>query len=535
MLRSVHHRLLRNSFKVQQIIKHRNYAIKVVSDFVDKVRFQMEANSDTELDVWTQPMLQELPNQSPKTNWTLADYGITPTYDAYRNASLKHLLERVYGKVDENGVVHVPHFETKYDKYLFKDLNRRSVYNNFKEFSPLFAKRFHREITYYFTHVGESFLHDGDMGAHRDSIRMRVVTDNAVTALCLRNMMLPMWKNMNPLYYENDAIIMFGPGYKFLPKEHIEEFNGPYPKDLGIEKEENLVVFDPLNTIVTTAISDTKVLLDSLVYMAGRTAVQRLDELIIPSDSIVNKNGQVTLIINNENDEANIRRNEDELYGAHHNLWKNGGLTRVWGGVHFNCKQVPKQLEKGSLVEEIEKGQYRVYKQLKGIRPNLVHHPKNVVIMIHDPSNVIPALAKISTKSAVDLFTCGLVNLEQFAPGYYKSENYPSFEHPAILGDLFAKLLNESKAQVFIVNSAADANKAIQIIHSGEASKLNGTETPGSNGEWITLSHESLKQQQTEEQEKGIRELFERIQNYLDTLPPKHEVYRQPRPKQWWL
>jgi hypothetical protein len=64
------------------------------------------------------------------------------------------------------------------------------------------------------------------MNSHgKDCLKLRVITDNAASAVFLKNMALPISKNTNPLKYKTDAFIYHAPGYQFLPKRIIGMLN----------------------------------------------------------------------------------------------------------------------------------------------------------------------------------------------------------------------------------------------------------------------------------------------------------------------
>lgn len=60
------------------------------------------------------------------------------------------------------------------------------------------------------------------MNSHgKDCLKLRVITDNAASAVFLKNMALPHKKNLDPMKYETDAFIYHAPGYQFLPQRII--------------------------------------------------------------------------------------------------------------------------------------------------------------------------------------------------------------------------------------------------------------------------------------------------------------------------
>lgn len=275
-----------------------------------------------------------------------------------------------------------------------------------------------------------------------------------------------------------------------------------------------------------SGISSTKILQESLVYLASRMAVQRLDSLVIQSDTIINDEGDVMMIVNNENDIAQVLKDEIHLYGAHHNMWNKKGVSRVWGGVCLESNNLEEfgNLKEGTLVEKIEQeGKYRIYKNLGNriIRPNLVKHPKSFVIMIKDESETIPLISKISYKSASKLYSVGLIEISKdkqeikFAPGYFKTNNYPPAANPFVLGDLLYSFLEESNiTNVYVVNSnnQQEAKQVIQKLFNNDEINLK-------DDSWLTDNSSFISKE---------------IEKKLKTFPEKpKEKYIPPKPKHW--
>jgi hypothetical protein len=156
-------------------------------------------------------------------------------------------------------------------------------------------------------------------------------------------------------------------------------------------------------------------------------------------DTICNENGNITMILNNNNEKINFlfkKENIKNLYGAHQNIWSKNGISRLFNGYR-------KKIENNDFIEKkysvLFKDEQYIPFNNNEVRPNLIKNPNNLIFLVDDFSNTLPNLSKINDFTFIkSLFISGLTkinNLEDltFQP-LYQSNHFHFHNNPIEIG-----------------------------------------------------------------------------------------------------
>ncbi|EFC42797.1 predicted protein [Naegleria gruberi] len=462
-----------------------------------------------------------------KHNWSLSKGLIFPQYDAYRNADNETLLKKSFGQVDsEKQFLKVKEIaSTEYDKYV-AHADKTTPLVTYTAKDEKFHKRSQREVGWYLSYAPNSFTQDGCFGsANQNTCLVRVVTDNSVSGLFLKNMILPTRK-LDSSVFKYDSLVLHTPGFQFVPTHVVQEFGGPLPKDLGLTKEQFVFENDQTNSSVVSGVFNQNVLLDNLAFFGARTIFTKSGgaAIVLPSDSFINSDkSSTTLIINSNNiTRTALTASNITLYGAHYNVLSELGLSRGVGGVLVEVdvnSELAKSLKKGDLVEESADGKtVKISTKVSStVLPNIAHTPKNIVFVVEDANFIVPVLGKV--KNAQQFFQSGLVSVGKdatFNKSFTTFGAQRAYADAKQVAESFAKL--NKAANVYIVNGSYDATKiqqALSLISSGEAASL---KEDLSNSLFSTLSHKSLENKAWKDQSKyaaAIKQLEENVSKSL--------------------
>lgn len=274
-------------------------------------------------------------------------------------------------------------------------------------------------------------------------------------------------------------------------------------------------------------------LMESISLVSTKNTFDKSQSVLIASESIINKNGHVTLLINS-NQAANLMKKTDlTLYGAHHNVWSQDGLSRAWGGisVEVDAKDASSGTE-GDLIEDIGNGKIRFTKRQTIPMPNLLKHPKNVVFMVHDPSFQLPALTRVKdVQSAVSLYVSGLTAIAdgkaEFRPAFHGA-HFPSPVNPKKLGAALEQILSSNVPHIYIINTALSnktVESAIELVQSEQAAEIKAEAIPGSSGAWFNIKHATLE----DKAPRDIEKLFAQIKSKVDSIPEPMAAQEEPK------
>jgi hypothetical protein len=256
-----------------------------------------------------------------------------------------------------------------------------------------------------------------------------------------------------------NSLIQISQVRKYFYSFSKEEFYGPKPSDLGLKIEEFTFTNEKTNNIIISSISDTKILLESIVAVSSKKIFSK-GSLMISSDAII-KEGEVTLFLNNQEDKLGLYKDLESLYGAHHNVWGKEGLSRCWRGVIVETKKQTESQEE-ELIEKLSSG-VRITKIVPGVKPNLVKHPKKVVFCVSDSK--LPSLSKLNHNEAVELFEKSNFSL--------KTNNFGSISTKEQV-ERFKEILEQSNAEIFALNVSKLTSSSLKEL--GLETKVETTE-----------------------------------------------------------
>jgi hypothetical protein len=205
-------------------------------------------------------------------------------------------------------------------------------------------------------------------------------------------------------------------------------------------------------------------LLESIVAVSSKKIFSK-GSLMLSSDAILTKEGEVTLFLNNEEDKIGLYKDLESLYGAHHNVWSKQGLSRCWRGVIVESDK-PSETQEEELIEKLN-SKVRITKIVPGVKPNLVKHPKKVVFCVNDSK--LPSLSKLNHTEAVDLFEKSNFSL--------KTNNFGSISTKEQV-ERFKEILEQSNAETFVLNLSKLTSSSLKElgVETNEETKVEKVE-----------------------------------------------------------
>ncbi|KAL9646815.1 hypothetical protein ABK040_013677 [Willaertia magna] len=510
-----------NSVLISHLVNQTKIMEEARQKYDEKIREQKVALSD------------EREGDQSTHNWSLGKCQIFPIYDAYRNASVDTLLAKSFGEVDkekqtlklkENNLPTI----TDYDKLVVTKATDTLV-KGYTPMSDKHHKRTQREVGWYLSHVPNSFSQDGCFGAgNQITCLVRVVTDNSVSGLFLKNMILPIRKIV-PTQYHYETLILHAPGFQFVPTSVVEEFHGPHPADLGLKRTEFVFENDNNNSTVISGNMSTELLLDAIARSSAKSIFEKSkgSAIVLPSDAIINKDGaSTTLFINSTNSVRSAlltnTSNDFTVYGAHYNVLSELGLSRAVGGLYatLDAKNefVSNGVKKGDIVEDVN-GKVRITTRVSGkVLPNIVKAPKNIVFVVEDPNFVVPLVGKVTNPQ--QLFTSGLVKVGTKEGTFNKSFTEFGAQRPyANAKEVAATFSTLNKADnVYIINGAYEPStvaKVVKLISTGEVKSLKEEKTSSLFTSLTGSQIESKSWSDKQKYESAIKQLEENVAKNL--------------------
>eukprot|EP00761_Pharyngomonas_kirbyi_P012372 gb/GECH01012399.1/.p1 GENE.gb/GECH01012399.1/~~gb/GECH01012399.1/.p1 ORF type:complete len:572 (+),score=74.14 gb/GECH01012399.1/:1-1716(+) len=456
-------------------------------------------------------------------NSSLAGLHIHPQGYSYPNLDTNGLAKHSFGKRDKNDNVYVDarNEEHGFDRLSTADPREHDFWpDSVEDFDHTFCRRTWRDVANYITDLPYSYVRDAPIGSSiSGEILARIVSDNPVSDLFLRNLMLPKPKNSTTNYVQkevdwmkanatqeewNEAIqeaskkfdiklaefklqqwqitLLNAPGYRFEQERIVEEFGGPRPSDLGLVRDQ-FHLTDPFKRMcVFAGVYDNTISMESLAYLAARYMYRENRYLLFPADVVV-KNGLGTMVFGNTMDDILGLRNEEalpNLYAAHHCVWSPEGISKVWGGVSLETSQPSSSfyLPKGSLIEQLTDNTSRITRRMEGLRPNVIKQPRAIILTVNDPEKkFVPEVSQISTELAILAINSGFKEVRDGQPIFsvgYTPEHYNTVGIPSDIEKTIRKMFDSSPStKVFIVNrSSENVKKLISDISSGQEPSL---------------------------------------------------------------
>jgi len=303
-------------------------------------------------------------------------------------------------------------------------------------------------------HLGETtlFVHDGVLGSHKSSeVKIRVISDNANVALFMRNML---------------PVIPLDPVEKYQPK--LVVYIAPHFKHSNFEG--CFTIFHPSEkALVICGTHSLSALRSILLKYAGSQSESK--PLLLRSDSVINQNGELSLIISShpdlflakklKNSESNANTHL-KLFGAHHHFWNQKGIVRVWNGVDLPYED-PVSLKKGDLVEMLPDKSNRTITPLNSDAPNIANHPTSIIFLVEDSQGVSPTIAKLSPIQAV----------RYFLSEYERNPSFNSSGEPAMqLANSLQQMIEANNVTAYFLNASGQSDSKLNFIIG---STLDGT------------------------------------------------------------
>eukprot|EP00741_Cyanophora_paradoxa_P008035 tig00001249_g7774.t1 len=389
----------------------------------ESVERQISVINDIHVSV--EPMWEEYPKERPglnyDLNWSLNEIDITPSGDAFRNATDRQLIQHSTGKIDANKALHVsPSGSATAVTYVVEGsaAPAGAVAIPARQF-----KRLLKLAQKYFSNAERMFVTDGAVGSSAKSeVRLRTIVDSAPSGLFLKHLTI-----RTPL----GNPFRFGAKLTVLSASNLSI---PNAENYGLKNGSGFVLSNPEEgKILAVGVSNAQ-LREAIAAAAGAQAA-KAGALPLVADSIVTKKGQLALVFGPGLSALPLPL-LSRVYGAHNNLWTAEGVARCWAGASVSG---PVPLKKGYLVEGSS-----VTGPVDGAHPNLMPHPTAVVFLVDEAG--LPQISKLSAAQAKALF----------AKGRYTTCG------SAEAAEAFAKQLAAHDVPAYAVNASGADSKALE-------------------------------------------------------------------------
>jgi len=312
----------------------------------------------------------------------------------------------------------------------------------------------------------------------------RIITDNGVTALFLKNMTVETTTKPKEFEYAFTGLAV---GAYELPDEQAAiQFDGPKLSDFGLKAADtNFQIFDNSQENPVFMLSDNQdheaILTATAQYINDSGA-----QLVVPSDIYMDRENGMTVLINHKNNSSGAIdvKNLQDAFGMHHHIFTPEAISRVWKGFRMEYKSIDEAQKAGfpftenDLIEDF--GGKIAITHAFGDDSNFsiqnvdgTSSVDRVVICIDDPSkSIIPDFAEINAKIATKLYATGVKGFSANGDaicesGTLKSVVEPKI-HPLVNAMGFESLVKATR--YFVMNSAlskADSQKHLKGATKG--------------------------------------------------------------------
>lgn len=308
-------------------------------------------------------------------NWSLCLQQVAPQYNAHRNLEADALVARGAGVITGKGAVQTSTDESQgVVGYVYFDPTAPSTLSQAVEklsdprYSTIPSVRYKKLSTKVFEGLGQTrelFVHD--FAAY--TFNMRVITDNATTALFLRNL-TGSGEASDAMEFASDASVVYHNSRIDAISEGIK---------LG-QKEFSVV--DPIyNTVLVGGTASNSAILNSIVYLISNNCalVRGYDEsqvVAVQGNTLSTATGS-TLVLGAHSATQML----DTLSAAHVTVLNGGRVFPAFAGK--SLERVSPKHDRVTPAEPVSEA-----KEL----PKLV----NVVLVVSDSSNAIPPLSQLN-------------------------------------------------------------------------------------------------------------------------------------------
>ncbi|KAJ1432747.1 hypothetical protein B484DRAFT_394836 [Ochromonadaceae sp. CCMP2298] len=274
-------------------------------------------------------------------NWSLCEDGVVPVGDAFRNARVSMLTKKVGGKVTAGKLdASKPAYSGKYS------ISESGDSISHEEFSELIAAQ-HQHLSSGI----ELFVEDaalGALGAIRNGVR--VVTDDAATALIARALLMP----TPPAEVNHRARFK---GWNFDPRwlNGKPEWNGSFydiPAESTVAQagQRPIVAFvgGPGDAVSVQFVESEEEIVGANVVVGGSAPVMALvDGLGLAATVLLNtqqpgalalactsmvKGKETAVVVGADEEVLGAIAQSGNLYGAYHNIISPLGVSALWNG-----------------------------------------------------------------------------------------------------------------------------------------------------------------------------------------------------------
>ncbi|EGG21569.1 hypothetical protein DFA_01455 [Cavenderia fasciculata] len=389
-------------------------------------------------------------------NWTLNRYSITPTFQAFRNASEKVLFQQSQGKKEANGQISVQvASETKSTNY-YLDAEVAKTNNG----NVISVAQYKQLLELVKDHIGTHksiFVGDAALGSSRAvEAHIRTVTGDATNALYL-NHILPRtlvgkvgdFKHPITLYLAPSLVVDSPQQYGLVGGQafNIIDIKRGIAVIAGAQSTENI----------------RKTL--SAISQAHFVSTQTLST----SADIYRTHDNKNILVFNDGYLLN-KKFESGSVVSQGSLWNKDGVYRIFDAISYPLESPANK--KFDVIERFASPKKTVSTTPVQFDTNEYAAPSDIVFMVKDSKGIIPPFSQLDASQAENFFTAGY-NGDSFQP-FATSE--PITTSPKAKAELFKSLVEQNKSNVYIINTHsfqkdADVDKLLSVISSGKVTK----------------------------------------------------------------
>eukprot|EP01133_Synstelium_polycarpum_P011375 gene11375-13260_t len=369
-------------------------------------------------------------------NWVLNGYAITPTNQAYRNPSLKHLFQHADGKKEASGALSVAaQADVKPATYFLDE--QMAALNGASTLSVPQYKAVLRAVK---DHVSDSrniYVHDAAVGSHRSCEGLvRAITNDAQSALFLKHL-LPSAPLPDVKEFKHSLTLYLVPNLVL-----------PSPATMGLSSSSFNIIDVKRGIAVICGVQSTENIRKTLSCISSPYLFNTHQGIAMSADIFHTKDQKSILVFSSDNYLLNKKFESGNVI-SQGSLWNKEGLFRMFDSISYPTESSAKK--PFDLIERFSN------KKVTSTTPvdatlNVYPSPSSVVFLIRDSKGVIPPFSELTPEQAEKYFTAGFSG-DSFSP-YYSSEPI--------------SLAPKGKSELF---KNADVDKLLSVISSGKVNK----------------------------------------------------------------
>ncbi|GAM24250.1 hypothetical protein SAMD00019534_074250 [Acytostelium subglobosum LB1] len=430
-------------------------------------------------------------------NWTLNSYSVTPSSFAYRNPSVKLLVQHSDVKKESTGAYsYQAGAEVKPINYYLDEQSATLNASEGAAGSTITVAQYKALLNEVKNHIGDStniYVHDGAVGSHQACEgKIRAITNCAQTALFLEHL-LPSTVPTAVKEFKHSMTLYVAPQLQLSAEQQAK---------CGLRSGAFNIIDVKRGIAVIGGVQSTDNIRRALTAISQPTMLNERQGVTLSAADIYQTRDNKTMLIFSADNYLLNKRFESGKVVAQGSLWNKDGLFRLFDSISYPLESAAKN--QFDLIER-----FTSPKRVVSIVPveqstNIYSNPSSIVFLVRDTKGIIPAFAELSPEQAQQYFAAGY-NGDSFTP-YYSSESITV--SPKSKAELFKKLVQDNSINVYIVNTLsfqkeADVDKLLSVISSGKVNKSSKSDI------YKTLSPIKLSETKVSEVDKNKVKEFE--------------------------